>query len=294
MRDDERAQHVVARRSRRRCGSRARRRASSRALPNRVDPGVHARHDREPARRLDRHGRPRSNAIRRTRRWPRGSRRGSSSAADADRGAAPARALALSHVRDREPRRRARALVRRAAGERHVRPCRLQRSPRGGGRRPAAQGARGAAQARRCLAEARDDLEAAREDAELARWSPTSRPMSASSRRSCGSPSSRRDPADRKDVIVEVRQGVGGDEAALWAGDVFRMLTRYAERRGFKTEQLGGEPERGGRLQGGHLRRQGRRRLLGLQVGGRHASRPARPGDRDRRAGSTRPPRPSR
>src|SRR5919201_340466 len=46
------------------------------------------------------------------------------------------------------------------------------------------------------------------------------------------------DPADRKDVIVEIRQGVGGDEAALWAGDVFRMLTRYAERRGFGIEQL--------------------------------------------------------
>src|SRR6476646_9326724 len=47
-----------------------------------------------------------------------------------------------------------------------------------------------------------------------------------------------RDPADSKDVIVEVRQGVGGDEAAIWAGDVYRMLTRYAERRGFKTEIL--------------------------------------------------------
>src|ERR687884_734366 len=46
------------------------------------------------------------------------------------------------------------------------------------------------------------------------------------------------DPADRKDVIVEVRQGVGGDEAALWAGDVERMLIRYAERRGFKVEPL--------------------------------------------------------
>src|SRR5918911_1415749 len=46
------------------------------------------------------------------------------------------------------------------------------------------------------------------------------------------------DPADRKDVIVEIRQGVGGDEAALWAADLFRMLTRYAERRGFTVEQL--------------------------------------------------------
>lgn len=56
-----------------------------------------------------------------------------------------------------------------------------------------------------------------------------------------------RDPADAKDVIVEVRQGVGGDEAAIWAGDVFRMLTRYAERRGFKTEILSAsESETGG------------------------------------------------
>ncbi len=56
-----------------------------------------------------------------------------------------------------------------------------------------------------------------------------------------------RDPADTKDVIVEVRQGVGGDEAAIWAGDVYRMLTRYAERRGFKTELLSAnENETGG------------------------------------------------
>jgi peptide chain release factor 1 len=54
------------------------------------------------------------------------------------------------------------------------------------------------------------------------------------------------DPADRKDVIVEIRQGVGGDEAALWAGDLFRMLTRYAERRGFKWEELSASPNDGG------------------------------------------------
>jgi peptide chain release factor 1 len=47
-----------------------------------------------------------------------------------------------------------------------------------------------------------------------------------------------RDPADSRDVIIEIRQGVGGDEAALWAGDVLRMLTHYAERRGFKWEEL--------------------------------------------------------
>ena len=56
-----------------------------------------------------------------------------------------------------------------------------------------------------------------------------------------------RDPADDKDVIVEVRQGVGGSEAALWASDVFRMLTRYAERLGFRTETLStSESEAGG------------------------------------------------
>jgi peptide chain release factor 1 len=47
-----------------------------------------------------------------------------------------------------------------------------------------------------------------------------------------------RDPNDDKNVIVEIRPGAGGDEAALWAGDLFRMLTRYAERRGFKVEPL--------------------------------------------------------
>jgi peptide chain release factor 1 len=46
------------------------------------------------------------------------------------------------------------------------------------------------------------------------------------------------DPNDAKNVIVEVRGGAGGDEAGLWAGDLYRMLTRYAERLGFKTETL--------------------------------------------------------
>jgi peptide chain release factor 1 len=55
-----------------------------------------------------------------------------------------------------------------------------------------------------------------------------------------------RDPNDAKDVIVEIRQGVGGDEAAIWAGDIFRMLTRHAERRGFKWETLGSNPNETG------------------------------------------------
>src|SRR4051812_31363455 len=46
------------------------------------------------------------------------------------------------------------------------------------------------------------------------------------------------DPNDEKNVIVEVRAGTGGEEAGLFAGDIYRMLTRYADRRGFKTEPL--------------------------------------------------------
>jgi peptide chain release factor 1 len=47
-----------------------------------------------------------------------------------------------------------------------------------------------------------------------------------------------RDPSDDKNVIVEIRAGAGGEEAGLWAGDLYRMFLRYAERRGFKTETL--------------------------------------------------------
>ncbi len=45
-----------------------------------------------------------------------------------------------------------------------------------------------------------------------------------------------KDPNDSKNVFVEIRGGAGGEEAALFAANLFRMYTRYAERRGFKTE----------------------------------------------------------
>ena len=51
-----------------------------------------------------------------------------------------------------------------------------------------------------------------------------------------------RDPNDDKNVIVEIRAGTGGDEAALFAGDLYKMLTRYAEERGFTTEVLSQSP----------------------------------------------------
>jgi peptide chain release factor 1 len=47
-----------------------------------------------------------------------------------------------------------------------------------------------------------------------------------------------KDPNDDKDVILEIRAGAGGDEAALFAADLFRMYSRYAERRGWKVEPL--------------------------------------------------------
>jgi peptide chain release factor 1 len=51
-----------------------------------------------------------------------------------------------------------------------------------------------------------------------------------------------RDPNDDKNVLVEIRAGTGGDEAALFAGDLFKMLGRYAERRGFATEVISQSP----------------------------------------------------
>jgi peptide chain release factor 1 len=46
------------------------------------------------------------------------------------------------------------------------------------------------------------------------------------------------DPNDDKNVLVEIRGGAGGDEASLFAGDLYKMLTRYAQERGFQTEDI--------------------------------------------------------
>ena len=51
-----------------------------------------------------------------------------------------------------------------------------------------------------------------------------------------------RDPNDERNVIIELRPGAGGDEAALFTGDIYRMLTAYAERLGFKTEHARARP----------------------------------------------------
>ncbi|MDW7710223.1 MAG: peptide chain release factor 1 [Deferrisomatales bacterium] len=51
-----------------------------------------------------------------------------------------------------------------------------------------------------------------------------------------------KDPLDEKDVILEVRAGTGGEEAALFAADLFRMYCRYAERKGWTVEELSANP----------------------------------------------------
>src|SRR3954466_13110335 len=91
------------------------------------------------------------------------------------------------------------------------------------------------------------DLAAARSDPELAEMAPEYEAEIERVEEELKLALVETDPADAKDVIVEIRQGVGGDEAALWAAELTRMLQRYAERRGFKTETLStSESEAGG------------------------------------------------
>ncbi len=54
------------------------------------------------------------------------------------------------------------------------------------------------------------------------------------------------DPADSRNTILEIRAGTGGDEAALFAGDLFRMYCRFAEEQGWKWEMLGAHPSETG------------------------------------------------
>ncbi|MDE3191408.1 MAG: PCRF domain-containing protein, partial [Acidobacteriota bacterium] len=93
---------------------------------------------------------------------------------------------------------------------------------------------------------AREDLAAAREDADLRELVPELEERTSRLEEELRLAMVPADPADRKDVILEVRQGVGGDEAAIWAADLYRMLARYAERRGLKVEELGSSPNEGG------------------------------------------------
>ena len=94
--------------------------------------------------------------------------------------------------------------------------------------------------------QARADLDAARDDPELGGLIPEYEQEAARLEEELKLALVTADPADAKDAIVEVRSGTGGDEAALWAGDLYRMLTRYAENLGYKVEQLETSPNDGG------------------------------------------------
>jgi peptide chain release factor 1 len=93
---------------------------------------------------------------------------------------------------------------------------------------------------------ARDDLEAASADPELHDLAAGAEAEMARLEDELKLALTEKDPADKKDVIVEVRKGEGGDEGALWAADIYRMLTRYAERRGFTVEPLDANQNDGG------------------------------------------------
>src|SRR5918995_3686112 len=92
----------------------------------------------------------------------------------------------------------------------------------------------------------REDLEAARGDGVLREMVPELEERTHALEEELRVALAPTDPADSKDVIVEIRQGVGGDEAALWAADLHRALTRYAERRGFTVEHLSSSPNEAG------------------------------------------------
>jgi peptide chain release factor 1 len=90
------------------------------------------------------------------------------------------------------------------------------------------------------------DLSAARSDPELAEMAPEYESEIERIEEELRTAMAPKDPFDEKDVIVEVRSAAGGDEASLWAAEVARMLERYADRRGFKTESLETSENEGG------------------------------------------------
>jgi peptide chain release factor 1 len=99
--------------------------------------------------------------------------------------------------------------------------------------------------------QAKDDLAAARDDAELAAMVPEYEAEVDRLEEELKLSLVERDPADDKDVILEIRQGVGGDEAALFAADLSRILQRYAESRKYRWEELDVSSSEGGGIKEG-------------------------------------------
>ena len=89
-----------------------------------------------------------------------------------------------------------------------------------------------------------------------------------------------RDPRDDKNIYLEVRAGTGGDEAAIFAGDLYRMYARYAETHGFTVEILSESLGEHGGFREVISRIAGAWRVRALQVRVRRASRATRAGHR--------------
>ena len=93
-----------------------------------------------------------------------------------------------------------------------------------------------------------------------------------------------KDPDDERNVIIEIRAGVGGEESALFAHSLYRMYTMYAEARRWKVSVANVERDGARRHKGDKLHGRGRGGLLALQVRERRPPRAACAGDRGRRA----------
>ena len=74
------------------------------------------------------------------------------------------------------------------------------------------------------------------------------------------------DPADEKDIIVEIRAAAGGDEAAIFAGDLFKMYERFCSSQKWKIELMDVSPVRGRRVQGNPVQGEGRQGVLRHEV----------------------------
>ena len=95
-----------------------------------------------------------------------------------------------------------------------------------------------------------------------------------------------KDPRDDKNIFLEIRAGAGGDEAGLFAAELFRMYSRYAEKKRWKVTLLDMSTTGVGRRQGSHRPDPGQGRVQQAQVRERRAPGAARAGNRGRAAGS--------
>ena len=89
-----------------------------------------------------------------------------------------------------------------------------------------------------------------------------------------------KDPLDEKNVVLEIRAGTGGDEATLFAAEIFRMYTRYAETQRWRVEVTSASESAGRRPQGSDRAGERQQGLQPAEVRKRRASRAARSGNR--------------